>query len=170
MDLQVHLHKRLLDMLGMLAGLFDETVAMAKNGTNGADLLGWPERCSDEPDGMKKLEPLAIPDIGFTSGDVLERPGVGQVDFEPGGFEDLIERDPIEPGRLQGNGIDPAAFKPGGKCKQVLSESFETTNRLGVPIRGNAREHQGSADVDRSRIGIDHRQGLGGRCAFFSTI
>ena len=47
---------------------------------------------------MQILQPLAIAHIGLAAGNVLDVFGVDQADADPGLFQDLMRRDPIDAG------------------------------------------------------------------------
>ena len=49
---------------------------------------------------MEQLQPLAIADIGLPSRHVVELAGVDEHYLHPTGFEQLVERDPVDRGLL----------------------------------------------------------------------
>ena len=73
MDLQIHLIQRLLHVLQMNRGKPDQVVAVPPKGTDGADFIIRTKRPTQKADGMQVLDPLAIFNIRFPAGHVLER-------------------------------------------------------------------------------------------------
>jgi hypothetical protein len=57
---------------------------------------------------MQLLQPLCIISIAFAARDALDMPGVDQVGSDAMLLEQLVERHPLDPAGLQGDGIDAA--------------------------------------------------------------
>lgn len=74
---------------------------MPQQGAKCADLLRWPERCLQQAHRMQVLQPLAIGYVGFSSGHVLHMTRIDQAYLEATLFQDLEQRNPAEPRRLQ---------------------------------------------------------------------
>jgi hypothetical protein len=64
---------------------------------------------------VEVLEPLAIGDIGLPARYVLYVLCVDQIDFESARFQDLIDRNPVDTGRLHRHRTNPALHKPVGQ-------------------------------------------------------
>ena len=68
---------------------------------------------------------MRIADVGLPSGHVLGIPGIDHHDRKPALFQDLEDGDPIDPGRLHGDRLDPAAGEPVCQPFQVIAEGAE---------------------------------------------
>jgi hypothetical protein len=68
---------------------------------------------------------------------------------EPTLFQDLVDWDPIDPGRFHDDRLDPALFEPVGQPMQIVGEGIE-------PVRdpGPGRNVHLGADVDRRRVRV----------------
>ena len=112
---------------------------------------------------MQVLEPLAIEHIALASGHVLDVPRVDQADLEAMLLKDVEERNPVDPGRLHGDGLDAALFEPSGEPLEVDGECAETANGFGVAVGGNGDVDFRGADIDAGRVVTDlHRGDLTG--------
>ena len=60
--------------------------------------------------------------------------GVDQTDLDPGGFQDLEERNPIHAGGFHGDGQHATALEPVPQSEQVFGEGGEDPDRFGVAI------------------------------------
>ena len=99
-QLQIHLDQGFLNVLDVSAGVLDQPGAVAPVGAQDADLVGRAEGGGQEAVAVELLQPLAILDVGFAAGQVLDVAGVDQADLEAVGLQDLADRDPVDAGRL----------------------------------------------------------------------
>src|SRR5580700_1433641 len=65
-------------------------------------------------------------------------PGVDQQHFEAALLADLVERDPIDPSRLQRHSLHSALREPVRQPVKLGGEGAEFTHRLGVRSGGTA--------------------------------
>jgi hypothetical protein len=81
--------------------------------------------------------------------------GVDQQHFEAALLEDLVERDPIDPSRLQRHSLHSALREPVRQPVKLGGEGAELTHRLGVPVGRDRHEMAVLSAIDSSRIGLD---------------
>src|SRR4051794_4034730 len=65
----------------------------------------------------------------------------------------LLERDPVDAGRLHRPRLDPALLEPVGQAMQVGGEGPEGPHRLGIAAGTDRCHVQGGADVNGGRMG-----------------
>jgi hypothetical protein len=82
-ELQVHPAERLLHVQNVLGGHLQQAATVPPQGTEGADRLGWPEACPQQPDRVQILDPLAVGYVALASGHTLQIVRVDQIDLEP---------------------------------------------------------------------------------------
>jgi len=104
---------------------------------------------------VQLLEPLAVEDVGLASGNSPDVPGIDQQHFDPAFFEDLVERDPVDPGRLHGHRLDPTRLEPVGQREELVREALELAHRLLVPIVGHRDPVALASDVDAGGVEVD---------------
>ena len=104
---------------------------------------------------MQALQPRGIADIRLAARDVLGVTGVDDHHLEAALIEDLVERDPVDAGRLHRHRLDPALLEPVGQAMQVGGEGPEGPHRLGIAAGTDRCHVQGGADVNGGRMGMD---------------
>src|SRR3990172_9593807 len=112
-------------------------IAMPDQAAQGGHGRIGPEASAQEAKGVQLLDPLAVEDVGLATGHALD---VAGVDWEPPHaplLQDLVERDPVAPRGLHGDGVDSAGLEPVGQRKELVREALELPHRLIVPIFGN---------------------------------
>src|SRR5215469_6106531 len=77
-----------------------------------------------------------------------------QIHFETSFFENVVNRDPIHPSRLQGDGPNLALLQPIGHCLQLGCGATEATYCLAVPCRWHRHIVGFVADVNACGIGM----------------
>jgi hypothetical protein len=107
---------------------------------------------------VQPLQPLSVADVALAPRDVLGVAGVDQHDLEPALLEDLVGRDPVDSGRLHGDGLDPAALEPVGEPVQLAGDGAEGPHRLRVTLRTDGRHMHRGTNIDGRRVGMDGRQ------------
>jgi len=89
--------------------------------------------------------------------------GVDQIDVEPAGVEDVVERQPIHAGRLQRNGGHPTLREPIGEPMQIGRKTLKPAHWLRIAIGPNGDVMDAVADVNASRVRMDDvESGIGG--------
>src|SRR5262249_62278304 len=71
---------------------------------------------------MQLLKPLAVHNIGLPARDVLYVTRVDKHHVEAPRFEDLVERDPVNPGGFHRYGGDAAGREPVGEAVELRRE------------------------------------------------
>jgi hypothetical protein len=82
---------------------------------------------------------------------VLGVTGIDHHDLESALFQDLEDRNPIDPGRLHDDRPDPASGEPIRQPSQVVGEGSKRPDRLFVAIRTDGRNMHGGANIDCRR-------------------
>ena len=85
-------------------------------------------------------------------------PRVHQIDLKAPSVEDLVERHPIDAGRLHRDGGHAAVLQPVREPMQVGGETVKPADRVGIPIRPDRDVMRAVADVDARGVGMHHLQ------------
>lgn len=162
-QLQVHRRQRLLHVLDRGGGVIEQALTLAQVGAQRGDVARGMKAAPQQAVGMQRLEPLGIVDVGLAPGDVFDVARVGHDHADATGLEDLVEGDPIDPGRLHRHGVDTAGHQPLGEAMQIARKALEGPHRLGIPLRRDGHDMELGANVDARRLCIERRQRLGAR-------
>jgi hypothetical protein len=157
-DLQVHLGQRLLHVLDVRGRVIQQALALPQVRPQLGDLALRPEAAPEQPILVQALQPFGVADVALAPRDVPGVAGVGQHDLEPALLEDLVGRDPVDPGRLHGDGLDPARLEPVGEPVQLAGDGAEGPHRLRVTLRIDGRHMHRGTDIDGRRVGMDGGQ------------
>lgn len=112
---------------------------------------------------MQIPQPLAVLHVGLAARHVFDVPGIDQTDGDARFLQHLGQGDPIYPGRLHREGVDPALAQPRDQGAQLIGEGAETTHRGDVPVRWHRHVDLARADVGARRVGLQGRErALGG--------
>ena len=152
---EVHLGERLLHALHIGAGGLDEEVAMAHQRAEGEDRPGGAEAPAEEADRVEFAQPLTVLDITLAAGDVFDVAGVDEQHLEATRFEDVVDRDPVDPGGFHGDAGDATGDEPVGEPLEVGGEGPEGSDGGGVPIGRDGHIVLGGATVDAGDIDLD---------------
>lgn len=76
------------------------------------DDIRWSKAPTQQADGVQVLNPLTVRNISFAAWHVSDILGVHQKHFKAVSFENLVERNPIDAGRLHRNRTDTASLQP----------------------------------------------------------
>nr|WP_205769917.1 hypothetical protein [Microvirga sp. KLBC 81] len=85
---------------------------------------------------VQALPPLGVAHVRLAVRHLLDLAGIDHHHHHEAALgEELGERNPVDPGRLQGHRGDPALLKPVGEAVQVAREGVEGAHRLGIAAR-----------------------------------
>jgi hypothetical protein len=125
-QLDVHLLQGLLHVLDGPPGVGDDQLPLPQVSAKHAGRVVRPERGGQQAVAVQPLDPLAVQHIGL--GPAGHLPGLSRIRQghpEPAALEQLEQRDPVDAGRLQGHGGDPAGEQPVGQPLQVGGATAE---------------------------------------------
>ena len=111
---------------------------------------------------MQLAEPLTVLDVTLPAGHVFDVAGVDEQDLQASGFEDVVDRDPVDAGGFHGDAGDATRDEPVGEALEVRGKGPEGLHGGGVPIRGNGDEVLGGTAVDAGDIDLDAVEDGGG--------
>jgi hypothetical protein len=103
-------------------------------------------------------QPLALLDVALAPREILGVPRVHQINLKAPSVEDLVDRNPVDAGRLHRDRGHAALLQPVGQPMQVGGEALKATNRVGIPIRPDRDVVGAVADVDPGGVGMHHVQ------------
>ena len=120
-----------------------------------ADFFGRTKSLSQQTIGVQFLHPLAVQDITLATGDILDPPGIDQINLEAPLFENFIERDPIDAGRFHRYGGDAALLQPISNGLQVDRKRSKLPYRHRVPPFRYGHQVSIRANVDTGSVDVD---------------
>jgi hypothetical protein len=123
-----------------------------------ANLGGRVKRVPEQAVGVELQQPLALLHIALAPGEILGVPRVHQIDLKAPRVEDLVHGNPVDAGRLHGDGGHPAVLQPVRQTMQVRGETVKPADRVWVPIWPDGDVMRTVADVDPSGVGMHHLQ------------
>src|ERR1019366_2753107 len=85
---------------------------------------------------------------------ILRVPGIHQIYFETGLFQNVVDRNPVHARRLQGDGANSALLQPRGHPSQLRRHAPEPAYRLAVTGRRHGHVMGFVADVDAGGRGM----------------
>src|SRR5215831_14502259 len=137
-QLQVHLLQGLLQVLHVPAGLAVQVGPLPQVGPQPAGLLVGPEGRRQQADAVQPVDPLAVAAVRLgTPPQLVAVAGVDQEDLEPLGLEQLVQGDPVDAGRFQGDRGDLM-------LPQECGNGFQASR---MSRAGNSRIKQEAASV-----------------------
>ena len=85
-------------------------------------------------------------------------PGIHQIYFESSFFQNVVDRDPVHPSRLQGYGPNRTLLQPHRHLLQFRRSTSEAAYGLAVPCRRHGHIMRFVADINACGMGMDHFQ------------
>jgi hypothetical protein len=82
-------------------------------------------------------------------------PGVDQIDLEPAGVEDVVERQPIHAGRLQRDGGHPTLLEPIGEPMEIGRKTLKSTHGMRIAVGPDGDVMDAVADVNARGVRMD---------------
>src|SRR5450759_180293 len=128
---------------------------MAQQTADGHNLLRWAKRGLQQPIGMQSLQPLAVQHVRLAPGYILQMPRIHQKDADTALFQDLVQGDPVDPGRLHRHRIHPTGFQPVGQPLQILGKNPKTAYTLFVAVWRHGYIDLLPTDINPGGIGVD---------------
>jgi hypothetical protein len=154
-ELQVHEGQGLLHALDVGGRGRDELIAMPHERPDRRDLGRRAEAAPQESEGVELLDPLTVQDVRLAARDALDVEGVDEQNLEAAVLEDLEQGDPVDPGRLHGDGGDAAGLEPVGELEERMGEALELPNRVRVAIFRHRDPVAPRPDVDSGCVEVD---------------
>ncbi len=152
---QVHLPQRLLHVPDAIGRLGDQALALTQIGPQRHQRLRRPEGPAQQAIAVQLLQPLAVQHVALAAGNVAHVTGIDQHHLQPAPLQDLVQRNPLDPGRLHRHRLDAELHQPVRQTMQVTAEAGELPHRLGRQIRRHRHEVAPRPDVDARRKQID---------------
>jgi hypothetical protein len=138
--------------------VLEESLAVSQVGAQAREGVARPKAAAQQTVLMQLLEPLRVVDIGRAAGNVSGVPCIDEQHLEPALLQNLVDRDPLDPGRLHGDGADPDGLQPIRQHVQVRGEALKRADRYGVAIRGDGDAVKGSPHVQARGVLVNHWQ------------
>ena len=132
-------------------------------------MFGGPKAGAQQTDGVQILKPLAVTDVGFSTGEIFAVAGIDQTDFQAGSFEDLEEGNPIDAGGFHGDGFDATFEQPIAQGVEVVGEGGEGADGFGVGVTGDSHLNGGGSDINPGGVWMEGGEldvGFAGRFIF----
>jgi hypothetical protein len=101
------------------------------------------------------LSPLGVVPIAFAPRDGLDVARIDQIRRDARLFEQLIDRNPKDPGRLHRHRINATGTEPGDQGVQIGREGLKDADTLGIAIWGHGNDDFFAANIQTSGIGMD---------------
>ena len=163
-ELEVHLQQRLLHALDMCGGALHQGLAVAQIRAQGGDGGGGAETAAQQADAVQLLDPLAVHDVALPPRDVLHVMRVDEHHLEAPGLEDLVEGDPVHPGRFHRDGGDAAGREPVGAAMEFGRDGRERPHRGRVPVGGDGDVVLGRPAIDPRGVRVHALEECGAGC------
>ena len=157
-QLEIHLDQALLHPPDVVPGGVHEDVAVAHEGAEGEDRRGGPEAAAQQADTVQLAQPLTVFDVAH----VFDVAGVDEEHLNAARFEDVVDRNPVDPGGLHRDAGDATGDEPIGEALEVGGEGPEALHRRGVPIGRDRHIVLAGAAVDAGDINLDAVEHGGG--------
>ena len=91
-----------------------------------------------------------------TARQILRVPGVDEVHVEPARVEDLVERDPVDAGRLHGDGRDATLLEPIRETIEISGKAVKPSHRLRIAIGSDGDVMGAVAHIDPRGVRMHH--------------
>ncbi len=137
-QLDVHLHERLLHVLDVRRSVVDQALAMTQEGSKPDELFARAEAAAQQTVLMKLLEPLRVVHVRLATGDILDVPGIHEEHFETTCFQYLKDWYPVDARRFHCNRGDSDFLEPVGERVQVTGEAAERRTASSAQAGGTA--------------------------------
>src|SRR3982751_4503959 len=95
--------------------------------------------------------------IGSSPGNVFHVPCIGQTRSDSVGFQNVVERNPINAGRFHGYGCDSAGFQPLDHRVQIFSERIEYSHWAFVAVGRHGHKNLPRSNIDAASVRLQTR-------------
>ena len=160
MELDVHEHQRLLHALDIRRSGRHELIAVPDQAPQRRDRGGGPDAAAQQPERVQLLEPLAVADVAFAPGDSLHVAGVDEEHLDPARFKDLVQGNPVAPGRLHRDGVDVTGLEPVGQRHEIGGDALELSHRVGAAIGRHRDPVALAAHIDAGGVEVNRLEQL----------
>ena len=142
-------------MIDVRRPTLDQLSAIASQGAQCADFGIGAKRPLQEAECMQLLKPLSVVPITLAPRDGLDMPRIDQIGCDACLFEQLVDRDPKDPGRLHGDCVDATGNEPNYKGVQISRKGLKHADWFGITIGWDCDDDFFAADIKSSGIGMD---------------
>jgi hypothetical protein len=119
------------------------------------DGVDRPKAPPQQPHAVQFAQPLAIRHIALPPRDVFHVPGIDEVHLKPTRFEDLVDRDPVDPGRFHRDARHAAGREPVREPVEVGREGRERSHGHRIPIGRHGHEMFRGTTINARNMGVD---------------
>ena len=157
MELQIHLHQRLLHVPNVRGRVLDETLTQPQVGAQLDHRLAGTKAAAQQPVLVQLLEPLRVIDICFPPRHLLDVAGIDQHDLEPSRLEDLEHGNPLHARGFHRDGRDAdGVSQSASACKSPLKVQKSAPVRVTLGADGHDMVRR--PDIDPGGVRIDRRE------------
>jgi len=157
----VHLGQRLLHVQDAAGAVPGQPPHLACVGAQRANLVARTERSPQQTVGHQLPDPLAVQHVALAPADLLRHARRHQHQLEARALQRLVDRDPVDRGRLHRHLAHPARRQPRRHRLQIAGEGAERTHRLIAAFRLDRHEVPLLADVDPCAVRVHHPEAPG---------
>ena len=129
-------------------------VALARQRAQDTDLVGRPEGAREQPEAHQLLQPLAVEHVGLGPRDVLNVPGIDQIDAETAALQQFVEWNPIYTRGFHRHRVHPACPQPVGQRLQLLGKALELPDHAFVTLRRYCHKVARGTHVDARGVRV----------------
>ena len=157
----VHLGQRLLHVQDTAGAVLGQPPHLACVGAQRANLVAWTERAAQQAVGHQLPDPLAVQHVALAPADLLRHARRHQQHLEARTLQRLVDRDPVDRGRLHRDLRHPARRQPCRHFLLIAGKAAERTHRLLAAFRVDRHEVPPLADVDPCAVRVHHPEAPG---------
>jgi hypothetical protein len=157
----------------MRGGVVQPPFAVAQVGAQRGQLALGPETGPEPTVLVQPPQPLGVADVSLAAGHVLGIPGVDQHHLEAMLLEDLVDRNPVDPGGLHGDRPHAAAREPFRQALQITRTGAEAAHGLAIPVGWDRRNVHSGTDIDGCGVRVGRGNlliGAGSLCSGHGAV
>ena len=157
----VHLGQCLLHVQDAAGAVPGQPPHLACVGAQRAHRVARTERSPQKTVGHQLPDPLAVQHVALAPADLLRHARRHQHHLEARALQRLVDRDPVDRGRLHRDLRHPARRQPRRHRLQIAGKGAERTHRLIAAFRVDRHEVPVLADVDPCAVRVHHPEAPG---------